>query len=213
MAARRAATAIHPVARVNIAQVRAVQSPHCVIQVPCAGSTYIHGEGPFFQNRRVRSMPNALAARSEKGQSRRLTMSKPLPLFPDNGQRTDTTDVSNVPTIGIGGASRLLPSHTTVRTGPYTAVREVTLTRFDQMIRRVSLGVRLIRRQERFDVFPPACRASPFGADEKSSLNWMFSRLSLSRSCPTCLSSRSGLQPSFPVRLSVVSAFRHGVPH
>src|SRR6266705_17670 len=31
-----------------------------------------------------------------------------------------------------GGASRLHPSHTTVRTGPYTAVREVTLTRFDQ---------------------------------------------------------------------------------
>src|SRR5450432_1576784 len=28
---------------------------------------------------------------------------------------------------------------------------------------------------------PPACRASPVGADEKSSLNWMFSRLSLSR--------------------------------
>jgi hypothetical protein len=27
----------------------------------------------------------------------------------------------------------------------------------------------------------PACRASPVGADEKSSLNWMFSRLSLSR--------------------------------
>jgi hypothetical protein len=27
---------------------------------------------------------------------------------------------------------RLRPSHTTVRTGPYTAVREVTLTRFDQ---------------------------------------------------------------------------------
>jgi hypothetical protein len=25
----------------------------------------------------------------------------------------------------------------------------------------------------------PACRASPVGADEKSSLNWMFSRLSL----------------------------------
>src|SRR5713226_4165253 len=34
--------------------------------------------------------------------------------------------------IGIGGASRLRPSHTTVRTGPYTAVREVTLTRLDQ---------------------------------------------------------------------------------
>src|SRR5215831_2978321 len=34
--------------------------------------------------------------------------------------------------IGIGGASRLRPSHTTVHTGPYTAVREVTLTRVDQ---------------------------------------------------------------------------------
>ena len=29
--------------------------------------------------------------------------------------------------------------------------------------------------------FRPACRASPVGADRKSSLNWMFSRLSLSR--------------------------------
>jgi hypothetical protein len=27
----------------------------------------------------------------------------------------------------------------------------------------------------------PACRASPVGVDEKSSLNWIFSRLSLSR--------------------------------
>src|SRR5712672_4146932 len=44
------------------------------------------------------------------------------------------------PKIGIGGASRLRPSHTTVRTGPYTAVREVTLTRFDQMIRLVLAG-------------------------------------------------------------------------
>src|SRR5271165_7007513 len=33
---------------------------------------------------------------------------------------------------GYVGASRLHPSHTTVRTGPYTAVREVALTRFDQ---------------------------------------------------------------------------------
>ena len=37
-----------------------------------------------------------------------------------------------LPKIGIGGAFRLRPSHTTVRTGPYTAVREVALTRFDQ---------------------------------------------------------------------------------
>jgi len=34
--------------------------------------------------------------------------------------------------IGIGGASQLRPSHTTVRTGPYTAVREVALTRLEQ---------------------------------------------------------------------------------
>jgi len=33
---------------------------------------------------------------------------------------------------GLRGASRLRRSHTTVRTGPYTAVREVTLARFDQ---------------------------------------------------------------------------------
>src|SRR3974390_545927 len=32
----------------------------------------------------------------------------------------------------MGGASRLRPSHTTVRTGPYTAVREVALTRAEQ---------------------------------------------------------------------------------
>ena len=29
--------------------------------------------------------------------------------------------------------------------------------------------------------FRPACRASPVGADQKSSLNWIFSRLSLSK--------------------------------
>src|ERR1700726_1385695 len=33
---------------------------------------------------------------------------------------------------GEGGASQLRPSHTTVRTGPYTAVREVALTRLEQ---------------------------------------------------------------------------------
>src|ERR1035437_8145032 len=37
-----------------------------------------------------------------------------------------------LPKSGIGGASRLRPSHTTVRTGPYTAVRKVELTRFEQ---------------------------------------------------------------------------------
>lgn len=37
-----------------------------------------------------------------------------------------------MPTIGIGGTFRLRPSHTTVRTGPYRAVREVASTHFDQ---------------------------------------------------------------------------------
>src|SRR3982075_3345064 len=50
------------------------------------------------------------------------------------------------------------------------------------MIRRVSAG-RSGSFAAKSDSMssPPACRASPFGADEKSSLNWMFSRLSLSR--------------------------------
>src|SRR3979490_808608 len=60
----------------------------------------------------------------------------------------------------------------------------------------------------------PACRASPVGADEKSSLNWIFSRFSLSRFMsylpllsfgPSATRSRLGL--------SVDSPFRYGVPH
>jgi tripartite tricarboxylate transporter family receptor len=60
----------------------------------------------------------------------------------------------------------------------------------------------------------PACRVSPVGSDEKSSLNWMFSRLSLSRLMsylpllsfgPSDTRSRLGL--------SVDSPFRYGVPH
>src|SRR5713226_9429307 len=42
-----------------------------------------------------------------------------------------------------GGALQLRPSHTTVHTGPYTAVREVALTRFDQgrETERVEVGI------------------------------------------------------------------------
>src|SRR5882724_3412861 len=73
----------------------------------------------------------------------------------DEAVVTQVADVAYGSTIGIGGASRLRPSHTTVRTGPYTAVREVTLTRFDQMIRLVLAGpFGVIHRRERFDVFP-----------------------------------------------------------
>src|SRR5216684_1045937 len=57
--------------------------------------------------------------------------------------------------IGIGGASRLHPSHTTVRTGPYTAVREVTLTRFDQG-----------QESERFEVGIGECNREVFAPGE-----------------------------------------------
>ena len=117
--------------------------------------------------------------------------------------------------IGIGGASRLRSSHTTVRTGPYTAVREVTLTRFDQMIRRVSAG-RSGSFAAKSDSMssPPACRASPVGADEKSSLNWMFSRLSLSRfmSYLPLLSFRPSAIVSGSAYL-LTPPFGDGVPH
>ena len=46
--------------------------------------------------------------------------------------------------IGIGGASGLRPSHTTVRTGPYTAVREVELTRFEQGWERLAHGFGIV---------------------------------------------------------------------
>src|SRR5260370_1915856 len=50
------------------------------------------------------------------------------------------------------------------------------------MIRRVSAGRSgsFVTESDSMSSLP-ACRASPVGADEKSSLNWMFSRLSLSR--------------------------------
>jgi hypothetical protein len=53
----------------------------------------------------------------------------------------------------------------------------------------------------------PACRASPLGIDEKSSLNWIFSRLSLSRFVsylpllsfgPSIIRSRLGLSVDSP---------------
>ena len=61
----------------------------------------------------------------------------------DRFQIGTSSERRNGPMIGIGGASRLRPSHTTVRTGPYTAVREVTLTRFDQgrQTKRFEVGV------------------------------------------------------------------------
>src|SRR6266446_4189871 len=91
-------------------------------------------------------------------------------------------DVSVGSLIGIGGslAAPPLPHHRTY--GSVYGGSRRTLTRFDQMIRLVLAG----RSDSCTTGSDPmssrnACRASPVGADEKSSLNWMFSRLSLSR--------------------------------
>jgi len=104
-----------------------------------------------------------------------------------------------------------LPHHRT-----YGRIRRsrVTLTRFDQMIRLVLAGRSDSCTTESDSMSSRnACRASPVGADEKSSPTGMSAACRFRDSCPTCLSSRSGLQSPFPLGLSVDSAFRHGVPH
>src|ERR1700680_3757275 len=53
-----------------------------------------------------------------------------LPRITDSGRTW--RHFRNVPKSGIGGSLSAPPLHTTVRTGPYTSVREVRLTRFDQ---------------------------------------------------------------------------------
>src|SRR5271155_6123944 len=97
--------------------------------------------------------------------------------------------------IGIGGASRLRPSHTTVRTGPYTAVREVRLTRLDLCW----LGVRVHSPPSAIRCLPvPPAGLHP-SAPMRSPVSTGCSAACRSRdSCPTCLSSRSGLQPPVP---------------
>src|ERR1700736_5112396 len=60
----------------------------------------------------------------------------------------------------------------------------------------------------------PACRASPVGADEKSSLNWIFSRLSLSRFMsylPLLSFGPSAIVPGSAYLLT--PPFGDGVPH
>src|SRR5882724_12060892 len=94
----------------------------------------------------------------------------------------ESANVRFAPKIGIGGslAAPPLPHHRTY--GSVYGGSRRTLTRFDQMIRLV-----LVCRSDSCTTGSDsmssrnACRASPVGADEKSSLNWMFSRLSLSR--------------------------------
>ena len=120
---------------------------------------------------------------SHLGQSRRsdhAPVTSGLPLTTDivrSGRY-----VSRVPLIGIGGslAAPPLPHHRTY--GSVYGGSRRTLTRFDQMNRLVLAGRSDSCTTESDSMSSRnACRASPVGADEKSSLNWMFSRLSLSR--------------------------------
>ena len=90
--------------------------------------------------------------------------------------------VSNVPKIGIGGslAAPPLPHHRTYGS-VYGGSRGYANT-LRSKIRLVSAGRSGSCAAESDSMSSrPACRASPVGVDEKSSLNWMFSRLSLSR--------------------------------
>jgi hypothetical protein len=56
----------------------------------------------------------------------------------------------------------------------------------------------------------PACRASPVGADEKSSLNWIFSRLSLSRFMSTQRSLTEDCEPDHTTTAQVTSKMEVG---
>ncbi len=86
---------------------------------------------------------------------------------------------SNRPTqIGIGGVSRLLPSHTTVRTGPYTAVRRIEHRRF------------VLRPCQRLRWWTSACWLRPFEQRRpgftlsppfRRPVTWIFCRMAGSR--------------------------------
>jgi hypothetical protein len=83
------------------------------------------------------------------------------------------------------------------------------------MIRRVSAGrsSSFVTESDSMSS-PPACRASPVGADEKSSLNWTFSRLSLSRFMsylPLLSFGPSAIVPGSAYLLP--APFSDGVPH
>jgi hypothetical protein len=90
--------------------------------------------------------------------------------------------VSKVPWIGIGGslAAPPLPHHRTY--GSVYGGSRGYANALRSKIRLVLAGRWGSCTTESDSMSSrPACRASPVGADEKSSLNWIFSRLSLSR--------------------------------
>jgi len=107
----------------------------------------------------------------------RLSYAHVFSALPSNtfGHRSGDSGCSKVPRIGIRGEPRrLLPSPTTtVRTVPYTAVREVTLKRASdfKLIRTRSLGVRAHSPPKSDSMSsPPAppCRLPPSGCEGRS---------------------------------------------
>ena len=93
------------------------------------------------------------------------------------------------------------PPGSTPPTPTYTAVREVTLTRFDQKFDSCWLGVGVHAPPRAIRCLPvPPAGLHP-SAPMRSPVSTGYSAACRFRgSCPTCLSSRLGLQPSFPVR-------------
>jgi len=105
--------------------------------------------------------------------------------------------------IGIGGSLAAPPlPHTTLRGSVYGRFEKFALTRFDSNDSNSCWwAFGFMHHRERFDVFPQRLPGfHPSAPMRGPVLNWMFSRLSLSRFMSYLLSSRSGLQSPFPAR-------------
>src|SRR5712675_402223 len=132
--------------------------------------------------RSTRALPSAVCAPAHQAIIRRILRGWSASMRACAWRMCRSGDVAYGSLIGIGGslAAPPLPHHRTY--GSVYGGSRRTLTRFDQMIRLVLAGRSDSCTTESDSMSSRnACRASPVGADEKSSLNWMFSRLSLSR--------------------------------
>jgi hypothetical protein len=131
---------------------------------------------------------------------------------PAPAPESEPRNVSSWPKIGIGGslAAPPLPHHRT-----YGSVYGGSRSYANALRSSVSAGRSDPLTAESDSMSSrPACRASPFGVDEKSSLDWMFSRLSLSRFMsylPLLSFGPSAIVPGAAYPLA--PPFGDGVPH
>jgi hypothetical protein len=97
---------------------------------------------------------------------------------------------------------------------PQCLLQVCSFTYFLHDSTRVGWAFGFTHHRERFDVFPSRLPGFTFGNDEKSSLNWMFSRLSLSRFMsylPLLSFGPSAIVSGSAYRLA--PPFGFGVPH